>query len=155
MVQTLCQDLIRLAEQMEHEAGRFYAALADGCPDKTVADLLKVMAGEEEQHALLFRNLLAQVPCAGELEPSLRGYLERLVQGFGSRTSSTPEGDTWELAVGMEMDSLLLYLEISHILPTGYAEQLKPVIRAERQHYLKILGLKLAWSFPSPQEQHP
>jgi rubrerythrin len=149
------KQLLEMAVRDEETGVAFYTGLAERAGDASLRVLYSTLAAQEEHHAARFREMAAAVgeeAIPREQYPGQReSYLGALL---GSRAFPTPAeaaaqahvlGDAESLRVALEMekDTLLFFLEMRGAVSAKQAEYLDAIVDEERGHVTQ-LSAKLA-----------
>ncbi len=140
-------EAIAIAYAMEEQARSGYEALLRRNPEGEVARLLDQLVGAEGGHLDLLRERFDQGGYAGDL-PGLAGAKAAQTEGglspeaFAGAVAASA-GDARELletAMGMEVDSLDLYLQLSQRSEDPAAEEVFRTIADGEVQHLRWLG---------------
>ncbi len=147
-------EILKIAIQIEKNGLVFYNQIKERSKNFTVAEVFGFLAKEEERHAKTFERLLEQ---AGNYQPaeSYPGeyalYLEALagdnifrkeidLRKLAGEVSS--DSQSVDLGIGFEKDSIIFYNEMKNFVPKEDMAIIDKVIVEEKEHLLKLFGLK-------------
>lgn len=151
MININVDSIFEIAEQMERDGARFYRNAARDA-DENKRSLLMTLATMEYNHERTFAAMRAEFT-KGKLQPLTppphsQGalYLQAAVDGniFGKESSPELTGresidSIFDIAIGLEKDSIVFYQSMKSILPPGEAwNQLDEIIDQEIGHILEL-----------------
>ena len=146
-------EVIQFAITIEKNGEEFYREAAQRMDTKAVKDLFGFLADEEVKHGRLFQKFLAEVQdytppetFAGEYLAYLGAYTKDFIftqEKKGALAARKMEGvkDAIEFALGVEVDSILYYIEAKNFVPEPQRKAIDKIIEEERRHYLSISAL--------------
>ena len=132
------RDLIQKAIAIETKMAAFYGNMAMKATTSETREVLKILAGEEEEHRVLLENYLAkgefpQIPQIGEndLDPTLKVV--------GSITTDMAPTDALAFAIRSEEFQHRFYKKLSRAYPPGWTQNvLKRLAEMELVHKEKV-----------------
>ena len=146
-------EFIAMAVRDEETGEAFYAELAKTAPADEMRSAFAKMAAQEHAHAERFRKMQTEL---GAYKPTERhegeyeGYFHSLLEmrAFSSpaaaaekaRTLSNPR-QAVEIALRMEKDTLLFYLELLEFLPGEQGRYVHEIIGEEQMHVNQLTAL--------------
>ncbi len=144
------KETIELAIQIERNGREFYHTLAGSSRDKEVREVFKRLALMEQEHENIFRDLLIRL---GGYHPAQihPGEHFQYIKGLADSTLFTRERarmalnrivatdiEAFEIGIGFEKDSILLYEEIMGLMPPQDRTILEIVISEEKKHLSEL-----------------
>jgi len=151
-------EVLEMAEQIEHNGAKFYRQAAQGLPDEGVQQRLLRLAVMEEEHARTFHtlrdDLSGREEVVGGFDPTGEAvrYLQAIVDGqvFDLRQNPTEwlrgeesVEDILRMAIGLERDSILFYQGIREMVTPGMGRDKVEVILKEEMGHLTLLSREL------------
>ncbi len=148
------RDVIRFAIRIEEDGEALYRKAALAAQDKDVRDLFNLLADEEIQHKVLFREMLSRMETLqpaetydGEYAEYLSDYVDgKVIFTKEARKELTPDTqDTLSaitFAIGRETDSILYYHEAKRFIAEKYYEIIDNIIKEERKHFSRLSELR-------------
>ena len=147
-------EILEFALRIEENGEAFYRAIAKKMEKKEIKDLFEYLADEEIKHHHIFTDLLAKV---GKYEPPesytheyltyLRSYADEHIFNADKKSKlaadkiSDPK-EAAEFGMGMELDSILYYLEARNFVAENQRWIVDKIVEEERRHYIKLLEFK-------------
>jgi len=147
--QPTADDVLKVAEKMEREAGRFYRRAAGTCDDPKLCKLYVELARWERQHVQIFADMREHL--AERSRNSGRFNLDETDQSStelplplvfddrGSRSAGRADAqskaDVLRAAIRKEEDTISYYTGLEHFgLGHNDTQVIKAMIREEQQH---------------------
>jgi rubrerythrin len=141
---TACEQVFKMAMEMEQVGTDFYAALAGGSDDVKVRTFCARVAGEEAKHLETFRRMLQEYSAGGhahDVPPEAEEELRRLVAAQVQPDVRTVQkvalggslADALEMAMRMERDAIRFYQDLSAQVP-AVAAAVRPIVKEEASH---------------------
>jgi rubrerythrin len=146
------RDLIRTAITIEAKMAEFYGKMATKATTPETREILRILAGEEEEHRVLLENYLKkgvfpQVPQIGaaDLEPTLKVV--------GSITPDMAPADALAFAIRSEEYQHRFYKKLSLEYPPGWTQNvLQRLADMELVHKEKVEKLH-RWFARLPEQR--
>jgi rubrerythrin len=147
-------EILEFALRIEENGELFYRAISKKMEKKEVKDLFEYLADEEIKHHQIFTDLLAKV---GKYEPPesypheymtyLHSYADEHIFNADKKAKSAAQEindpkTAAEFGMGMELDSILYYLEARNFVAENQRWIIDKIIEEERKHYIKLLEFK-------------
>ena len=144
-------EIFEVAEQIERNGAEFYRKAAESA-DENRRSVLLALASMEYNHERTFAAMRSAFS-SGELQPLKADperhgalYLQAVADGkvFGGNPASELTGTEsidriFEIAIGLEKDSIVFYQSMKALVPPGEArEQLDKIIDQEIGHILEL-----------------
>ena len=150
-------DVLQIATQLEDAGREFYEHLAAHAGVEIIAGLCRTLAEEERRHQVIFettRNRLAQQAEQRLWEPHEYAYLNSLVQtmvlnDLRGSLEAVATGDLrrlLDLAIQLEKDSILFYIELHDVVGDEHAAAISAIIREEKSHVQALTEARAAVS---------
>jgi len=149
-------EVLEMAEQIERNGAKFYRAAADSLPD--VKQLFLDLAGQEDQHEVIFSQMRAQLqgqaaePTVFDPDSDEAMYLRAMADShvFDVNADPTAElacGATVEnviaSAIGKEKDSIAFYTGLKELVPAALGKDRMDAIVKEELGHIGWLSQKL------------
>jgi rubrerythrin len=154
-------DIFEIAEQIEWYGARFYRRAAQGISDSGTREKLLDLALMEEEHQRVFAAMRADLT-PEEREPTIPDpwgeaalYLRGIAEGhvFDLRTDPAERltgkesmEDILRMAIGLEKDSIILYLGMREMVPDRLGKGRVDTIIKEEMGHIAVLSNELASS---------
>ncbi|MBD3179395.1 MAG: hypothetical protein GF417_07180 [Candidatus Latescibacteria bacterium] len=145
------RELLRLAKKDEDVGAEFYQALSEQVEDSGLRDEILEIKEQEIGHSRRFQEMIdelsdyvPQEDFPGEYEQYYQSFLskrEYLETGQAVEMASNIESDMegLKLALSQEKNTLLFFLEMKELVPTGqHREMVHQVIDEERDHIVQL-----------------
>ena len=144
-------DLLRCADEMEKRAVMLYSALSGKVQDKKLSALFHTLEQEELMHSGLIEKTL--IPSLYRKNSPPDAWMSQLYAYASGRLYpkeiltekirriSDPE-TIFEMAISMELDSILFYQEIRDQITAESAPFVDRLIAEERNHFYRLLQMK-------------
>jgi rubrerythrin len=143
-------EVLQVAEQIERNGARFYAQAAERVPEAQGQELLRQLSEWELRHERIYAAMRAALPeeareqvtydPAGELPMYLRAMADRRIFDVYADPSErlgaeTTDEQMFDIAVGVEKDSIIFYLGMRDLVPARYGtDRIDAIIREEMMH---------------------
>ncbi len=147
------REIFEVAVKIEEDGERFYSEVAKGAKNEDLRKFFEFMAGEERKHAQRFREIAQSVGLDETYLDSdeALAYLSEVVSGriFPSyedmivwvKNRDLP--DVIDYSLGMEKETVIFYLELSHVVRDEDGKRvLSEIIEEERKHIRMLMKLK-------------
>ncbi|MFA5116720.1 MAG: ferritin family protein [Candidatus Omnitrophota bacterium] len=149
-------EILEFALRIEENGEEFYRAIAKKMEKKEVKSLFEYLADEEIKHHQIFTDILAKV---GKYEPPesypheyllyLRSYADERIFNADKKSKLAAKEikepkEAAEFGMGMELDSVLYYLEAKNFVSEAQRWIIDKIIEEERGHYMKLMEFKKA-----------
>ncbi len=147
-------EILEFALRIEENGEAFYRTMARKFEKKEIKDLFEYLADEEIKHHQIFTDLLSKI---GKYEPPenypheyinyLHSYADEHIFGADKKskaaagTINEPK-EAAEFGMGMELDSILYYLEARNFISESQRWVVDKIVEEERRHYVRLLELK-------------
>jgi len=147
-------EIVELGIQIEKNGRDFYNNLAQQSKNPEVKDAFVHLAGEEEKHILIFKDILSTVEkyepagigsdeyfaymnaLAGEQVFTQKDKGREIAQGVKS------DREAIDLGIGFENDSIIFYEGIKKVVPEYDIKIIEDLITQEQKHLRKLIELK-------------
>jgi rubrerythrin len=148
-------ELLQMAVKDELTGQAFYEALAQATGDADVREKCLAFAAQEAGHAVRFANMATEVEPGKQRTEGYSGqYGDYIGALLGSRAFPTPEaaaekassvGDdaaAVAIALGMEKDTLLFFLEMRDLVSEPDRKYMDAIIEEERMHVAQLSAMR-------------
>lgn len=146
-------EVIEMAIKTEESGQKFYANTAKKTKSKQLSELFLFLAGEEEKHAKIFKNLYDTINESPQSLPynfdEIQQYLKAIIDSifFLSGSSSyvaklKSSQALLDFALTFEKDTILFYLEISNFVKEKDKKLVDKIIACEKEHIRKLSAIK-------------
>jgi rubrerythrin len=147
-------EIIELGIQIEKNGKDFYDVLESKTKSKKAKEVFRYLAGEEERHIAVFKNILESVR---QYEPAEAypgeyfSYMSALAAGYvftkknkGAEAARKTKSDreALELGISFEKESILFYEGMKGVVPEDEHGVLNSLILQERSHLRQLVELK-------------
>ena len=147
-------EIVELGIQIEKNGRDFYSVLTKQSKNKKASDMFKFLAGEEEKHIAVFKEILSSVQ---RYEPQAAypdeyfAYMNALAGEYvftkkdkGSEIAKKINSDkeAVDMGIGFEKDSILFYVGIKEVVPEEGYKPIDALIAQERNHLRQLTELK-------------
>jgi len=147
-------EIVELGIQIEKNGRDFYNAVIEQAKNQKAKETFKYLAGEEEKHITVFRNILDSVH---KYEPpeSYPGeyfaYMNALARDYvftqkdkGREIAKSIKGDkeAINLGIGFEKDSIIFYVGMKKVVPEYDHKIVDKLITQEQDHLRQLSELK-------------
>ena len=144
-------DLLRAAAELEKKGESLYRAIAEKIKDKNIVQIFYTLADEEQSHAKIIKHKLMTMVRAKLYDNTT--YAQQLLNFMNARIYplevmakklrriADPES-VFELAISVELDSILFYQDLKNELPEDCAHIIDTLLAEERRHFHRLLQLK-------------
>jgi rubrerythrin len=151
-------EIFEMAEQIEKNGADFYREAAKKVSDKKTQNMFIALAGMEDGHIQIFREMRKQLDASGKEPTSFDPddesafYLQAMadshgVEGKKDRTTKLTGQETikevFEAAVNAEKSSIVFYAGLKDFVSVSGKNQIDAIISEEFNH-LAILDMQLA-----------
>ena len=150
-------EILEMAEQIEKNGANFYREAAKKVPDKKTQNMFVALAGMEDSHFQIFREMRSHLSAA-DREPTILDpeneaafYLQAMAEshGFEGRKDRTTKftgretiKEVFEAAVDAEKLSIVFYSGLKKFVSSAGKEKIDTIISEEFNH-LSILFMQL------------
>lgn len=143
--------LLELAAGMEKAGADLYRSLAGGCAAGSAErDLFTFLASQEDAHEVWiadFRRTLpdASIPGYDDIDPVAARAFARVFSGTrlsDERSRAKDRRSILDFAIRREMDSIMLYHELSARVPDPSRGRLLELVAEEREHFGMLASLR-------------
>ncbi len=148
------QEIVEMAIQTEQSGYQFYFGAAEKVAHKPVADLLRWLAGQEEEHERIFRGMLTEpdrhMP-AEEYEGERAEYIKTLLDvrvlpdaetGLARLATMKEDVEVVDFAIGFEKDTILFMYAMRDLSAPTAGETVDKLIAQEKGHLAHLLQMK-------------
>lgn len=147
-------EIVELGIQIEKNGRDFYNVLTKQAKNKKAGDMFKYLAGEEEKHIAVFKEILSSIQ---RYEPKAAypgeyfAYMNALAGEYvftkkdkGSEIAKKINSDkeAVDMGIGFEKDSILFYVGIKEVVPEEGHKPIDALIVQERDHLKQLVNLK-------------
>lgn len=147
-------EIVEMGIQIEKNGKGFYETLASQLKNEKAKKIYKYLAGEEEKHIAVFKNILDSVQ---KYEPpeaytgEYFAYMSALAGEYvftrkdrGKKIAQKTKSDkeALNLGIGFEKDSILFYTEMKKAVPKSDHHLLNALITQEQDHLKRLVNLK-------------
>jgi rubrerythrin len=159
-------EVFEIAEQIERNGARFYRQAAQGTADSRTREKLLDLAAMEDQHERVFTAMRADLsnqerqPTRPDPWGEATWYLQGIADGnvFDVKADPTKQitgnetsDDILRMAIGIEKDSIVLYLGMRDMIPERLGKgRIDDIIKEEMGH-IAVLSERLASPKGSPR----
>lgn len=147
-------EVVSIAVEIEKRGEAFYKDMAEKAKDEKVKGILSFLAGEEVKHQQYFSDMLSrldsmQIP-AGSDEAEYWAYVNDLIDShflfndhWNEKVISwvSTDREVIHLAMGFEKDSILFFMEMKGLVPSGEVKTIEACIEEERRHLRQLAGV--------------
>ena len=147
-------DIFEIAMRIEENGSNFYRYAVQIATDKDAKEMFSWLAGEEDKHKVLFKDMLSkietQVPpesYPGEYGAYLHDYADNnlifkkeVMDAEMARITDTLSAI--DFAIRRELDSILYYHEIKEFIAKDQHESIDKIINEEREHFKMLSEMK-------------
>jgi len=149
------REVVEMAISTERSGQIFYQTASKQVREKSLEELFRYLAGEEEKHLKVFQDFYNTLKERPETTPynweEAKLYLEALVN---SRFFSTPdkainlareaksEIEAIDSAINFEKETLLFFYEMVELVKSQDCDLIKKVIEEEKKHIRRLFTLK-------------
>jgi len=143
-------EIFEIAERIEKNGARFYRKAAENTNDEKARKMLLELADMEDDHEKTFSEMRKDLqssdrtPSRFDPDNETAAYLQAFADGHIFDVNSDPcemltgsESivEVLKMAIGMEKDSVVFYLEMKEMVPPGAGqEKIQHIIGEERKH---------------------
>lgn len=143
-------EVIRFAVRIEENGEEFYRSIAKKFKDGKIVETFNSLADQEIEHKKTFQEILSTVEdykpaesYPGEYFAYLKAYVDGLVfnkekKGRIAVKKMKTVKETIQFAMGMEIESILYYLEAKNLVPDSPKKIIDRIVQEERRHYLNL-----------------
>ena len=148
------QEMLEFAIRIEENGEYFYKQMAAKIQDNSIKEMFNMLAAEEIKHRKIFENMLSSlykyIPSESYLGEYFN-YLRSYANDYIFTEDKKPEivvkkinsaKEALDFAIGIELDSVLYYLEMKNLVSKEQINLVDNIIEEERKHYLKLSQLK-------------
>jgi len=154
-------EIFEIAEQVERNGARFYRRAAQGFTDSRARQKLLDLATTEDQHEKVFAAMRAELsdqerqPPAPDPWGEVAWYLQGIADGHVFDVKADPtkrltgketREEILRMAIGIEKDSIVLYLGMRDIVPDRLGKDRVDAIIKEEMGHIAVLSNELASS---------
>ena len=151
-------DIFEIAMRIEENGGNFYRYAVQVATDKEAKEMFSWLAGEEDKHKVLFKDMLSKIETQappesypGEYGAYLHDYADNnlifkkeVMDAEMARVTDTPSAI--DFAIRRELDSILYYHEIKGFIAKDQHESIDKIINEERKHFKMLSEMKRKYS---------
>jgi len=151
-------DIFEIAMRIEENGGNFYRYAVQVAKDKEAKEMFGWLAGEEDKHKVLFKDMLSKIETQappesypGEYGSYLHDYSDNnlifrkdVMDAEMARVTDTPSAI--DFAIRRELDSILYYHEIKGFIAKDQHESIDKIINEERKHFKMLSEMKRKYS---------
>ncbi|MEW6075746.1 MAG: ferritin family protein [Candidatus Omnitrophota bacterium] len=147
-------EVLQFAVRIEENGERFYRLAAQNMGEKKTKELFLFLADEEVTHRKTFQGMIEKVETYEPAE-SYPGEYFAFLKAYADEHIFTPEKkaevaakkvqgpkEALQFAIGLEVDSILYYLEAKNLVPKNHRDAMDRIIDEERHHYLKLSEIR-------------
>ncbi len=147
-------EIVEIAVEIEKNGRDFYNKVSESLKDENIKKIFKYLAGQEEKHIKIFKDMLSIVK---KYEPSEAyadeyfGYIKALSEEYvftkkkkGKEIADTVKNGkkAVELGLNFERDSILFYYEMKNFVLESEHNIINGLIREEQRHLKKLSLLR-------------
>ncbi len=147
--------MVDIAIQTEQAGHVFYEAAAQHADNPQVRVLCEWLAGEEQTHERIFRQMGQNLPPPQEPEEWPAERAEFIDALLGSRFMPRPEEaealvrdmsaqDILHFTLNFEKDTIIFLYEMREMVPASAIDQVNEIIAEEKAHVSRIMKAKAA-----------
>ena len=147
-------EIVELGIQIEKNGRDFYNVLAKQSKNKKAGDIFKFLAGEEEKHIAVFKDIISSVQ-RYEPQEAYTGeyfaYMNALAGEYvftekdkGAEIAKRIKTDkeAIDMGIGFEKDSILFYAGLREVVPEEAHKPVDALMAQERNHLRQLADLK-------------
>ncbi len=146
-------EILRIAVDIEREGRDFYSSLADAAAKEEVSAVFRYLAGQEQDHAETFEDLLRRFreeekdlinwdEASGYLKSFSRHKVFPNAESVLGTLSAAPVKEVIDFAVDIEKETVIFYYEILEILNDKDArDSIRKIIEEEKKHIVLLRKL--------------
>ena len=147
----MIEDVFKTALAMEKRGEKIYYLLAEKIPNVKIKEVLLILSEEESKHYKRFQEMSFEVQhIMTHSIPGTLAAITKYTQGkifddvvLKQKLKNLSDLDSiFEFAMGIELDSILLYQELKDVVSPNLKSIINDFIDQERFHFLRILQLK-------------
>lgn len=148
-------EILKMAVEIEKKGKGFYDGVVRAIGNEQAREVFQFLADEEVRHIEVFQEMLDKVESSKEPSPYdeadvllyFRSLIEQKVFPFESdgkmmRQDVGDPGVAIRIAISLEKDSILFYLELMATVNKEDHPVVQKIIEEERDHIRRILKLK-------------
>ncbi|MCM8783343.1 MAG: ferritin family protein [Candidatus Omnitrophica bacterium] len=147
-------EVFEFAIRIEENGETFYREVSQKIKQKELKSLFNFLADEETKHRSIFKEMLSQIEnyqppesYPGEYFAYLKAYADEHIFTKDKKGSLMAKRiktakEAIEFAIGIELDSILYYLEAKNLVPEYQKRAIDKIIEEERSHYLRLHRIK-------------
>jgi len=146
-------EILQIAIRIEENGEEFYRLMAQKLRKQDIKDTFNALAEAEIKHREVFENMLNLADrfeppesYPGEYYAYLKAYADGYIftkkkkgQLMAKKIKTAKEA--LKFALGVEIDSILYYLEVRKLVPEGQKKVIDTIIEEEKRHYLRLSGI--------------
>jgi len=151
-------DIFEIAMRIEENGCNFYRYAVQITTDKEAKEMFAWLAGEEDKHKMLFKDMLSKIEAQappesypGEYGEYLHDYADNnlifkkdVMDAEMARITDTPSAI--DFAIRRELDSILYYHEIKGFVHASEHAAIERIINEERKHFKMLSEMKKKYS---------
>jgi len=147
-------EVFQMAEQIERNGSKFYRRAAERAGESQTAQLFLRLAEMEDEHEKIFVRMRSQLSdeerkaLVPDPQDQSAAYLQAWADGHVFNVRANVEEflkgketieDTFQLAIGLEKDSIVFYLGMKDAVPERLGRsRIDAIIREEMQHIASL-----------------
>jgi rubrerythrin len=147
-------EIVELGIQIEKNGRDFYNGLVAKSDSQKARDIFKYLAGEEEKHIAVFREILSSVrkyEPPGAYPEEYFAYMNALAGDYvftqkdkGAEIAAKTKSDmeAVELGIKFEEESIVFYEGIKKVVPEEEHRLIDKLIEQEQDHLRQLLDVK-------------
>ena len=151
-------DIFEIAMRIEENGGNFYRYAVQVAKEEEAKEMLNWLAGEEDKHKILFKDMLSKMETQappesypGEYGAYLHDYADNnlifkkeVMDAEMARITDTLSAI--DFAIRRELDSILYYHEIKGFIAKDQHDSIDKIINEERKHFKTLSEIKKKYS---------
>jgi len=148
------REIVEISVQIEKNGMDYYNALIKKTKNMKAKEVFKYLAGEEEKHIIIFKNILDALE---KYEPQevvtdeYFAYMNALAsehvftiknKGLDMAGKTKSDKEAIRLGIGFEKDSIIFYEGMKNVVPERDKKTVDAVIEQEKTHLRKLSEIK-------------
>ena len=146
-------EIYQFAIRIEENGEKFYRRMAQKIGNADMEKVFTYLANEEIKHKKTFEDMVSKIEkyeppesYPGEYFAYLRTYADNIIfsqEKLEEEMSKIKDAiSAIDFAIQREMESILYYLEMKNLIHESEHKLMDGIIEEERQHFVKLSGLK-------------
>ncbi len=147
------REVLQIAIKNEKDGEAFYRKIAEGTGELPVRRMFLFLARQEPRHASIFEQMLSESDRFESITSDPDEYTDYMVAYYtadilfsSTLTDQLPVSadpiSVLDFGIRRELDSITYYMQAKDLVPESEAALIEKIIEEEREHFLKLSGLK-------------